>query len=308
MFGIANRKQEIKEKEQELAACQAALAKKEHMLGEMSLMWISADQRMLEIERQQRELEQQLKQVMSAACGIAGESEQQVERNQKLLQQVGEIAGKQEELRTGQRKSWKEPGETEDREPIDLTKIVAPITAELSHGMEEMRNMLDEVVELGKQMGVISLNAAVEAGRMGEGGKKFVEAAEEIRGLSGQYQKATSTLAQQMQLVGLKWQKSKGEIDKVEERLKQQYAGLLSARKACTFVGEELLKLPVAELRGEMEKAFADETMKTCCEDISEKIEKASQDFVQQRESWDGLRQTAQQAKALIKEIQGEEG
>ena len=196
MFGIANRKQEIKEKEQELAAYQAALAKKEHMLGEMSLMWISADQRMLEIERQQRELEQQLKQVMSAACGIAGESEQQVERNQKLLQQVGEIAGKQEELRTGQRKSWKEPGETEDREPIDLTKIVAPITAELSHGMEEMRNMLDEVVELGKQMGVISLNAAVEAARAGSAGKGFAVVADEVRNLAGKSAEASKSTSE----------------------------------------------------------------------------------------------------------------
>ncbi len=305
MFGIANRKQEIKEKEQELAACQAALAQTEHMLGEMSLIWINAEQKISEMERQQRELERQLKQVTSAAGAISSESERQGERNQKLLQQVGEIAGKQEKLRTEQRESWTEAGQTEDKEPIDLTKVVAPITAELSHGMDEMRNMLDDVVELGKQMGVISLNAAVEAGRMGEGGKKFVEAAEEVRELSGKYQQATSTLAQQMQLVGMKWQKSKGEIEKAEERMKQQYAGLLNARKACMFVGEEVLKLPITELQDEMEKTFEDEKMRTCCEDVSEKAEKANQDFIQQRESFDDLRQTAQQAKNLIKNIQG---
>lgn len=304
MFGIANRKQEIKEKEQELASCQAALAQTEHMLGEMSLIWINAEQKISEMERQQRGLERQLKQVLSAVGAVSSESEKQGERNQKLLQQVEEIAGRQEKLRTEQRESWSEAGQ-EDKEPIDLMKVIAPITAELSHGMEEMRNMLDDVVELGKQMGVISLNAAVEAGRMGEGGKKFVEAAEEVRELSGKYQQATSTLAQQMQLVGMKWQKSKGEIEKAEERVKQQYAGLLSARKACMFVREEMLKFPLAELQDEMEKIFEDEKMKACCEDISEKAEKANQDFMQQRESFDELRQTSQQAKTMIKNIQG---
>ena len=270
----------------------------------MSLIWINAEQKISEMERQQRGLDRQLKQVLSAVGAVSSESEKQGERNQKLLQQVEEIAGRQEKLRTEQRESWSEAGQ-EDKEPIDLMKVIAPITAELSHGMEEMRNMLDDVVELGKQMGVISLNAAVEAGRMGEGGKKFVEAAEEVRELSGKYQQATSTLAQQMQLVGMKWQKSKGEIEKAEERVKQQYAGLLSARKACMFVGEEMLKFPLAELQDEMEKIFEDEKMKACCEDISEKAEKANQDFMQQRESFDELRQTSQQAKTMIKNIQG---
>ena len=39
----------------------------------------------------------------------------------------------------------------------------------------------------GKQMGVLALNAAIEAGRMGEGGKQFVTAAETIRVSAGTY-------------------------------------------------------------------------------------------------------------------------
>lgn len=303
MFGITNRKQERKDREQELAACQAALAQTEHMLGEMSLIWINAEQRLLEMEREQRKLERQLKSVTSAVDDVFSESKQQGERNQKLLQQVEGIAEKQEKLRSEQQQVWRETGNPE--EPIALTKIVSPITMELSHGMEEMRNMLEDVVDLGRQMGVISLNAAVEAGRMGEGGKRFVEAAEEVRELSEKYQQATSTLAQQMQIVGLKWQKSKDEIDKVEERLKQQYAQLQNARKACVAVGEEMLKFPIAELHEEMEKTFEDETMWERCEDVSEKIKQAQQDFTQQKEIYEKIRQTAAQAKAMIKNIQG---
>lgn len=41
--------------------------------------------------------------------------------------------------------------------------------------------------DCGKQMGVLALNAAIEAGRMGEGGKQFVTAAETIRVSAGTY-------------------------------------------------------------------------------------------------------------------------
>lgn len=111
MFGIANRKQEIKEKEQELAACQAALAQTEHMLGEMSLIWINAEQKISEMERQQRELERQLKQVTSAAGAISSESERQGERNQKLLQQVGKLPASRRNFG----RSSGSPGQRQDR-------------------------------------------------------------------------------------------------------------------------------------------------------------------------------------------------
>lgn len=41
--------------------------------------------------------------------------------------------------------------------------------------------------ECGKQMGVLALNAAIEAGRLGESGKQFVTAAEDIRSYAANY-------------------------------------------------------------------------------------------------------------------------
>ena len=61
MFGLTNRKQEIKDRERELAVCQAALEETEQKLSKMSLMWIEAGQQLSEIEREQRELERRLK-------------------------------------------------------------------------------------------------------------------------------------------------------------------------------------------------------------------------------------------------------
>ncbi len=305
MFGTSKWKQEIKDKEQELAKCQSALAQSEQRLSKMSMMWLDAGQRISELERSRRELERQLKQVTSSVEGVSNECRNQSENSQKLLQQAQEMIGRQEQLREEHEQVQ---GETENavaQEPISLAKIIAPITAELSNGMDEMRKMLEDVVEIGRQMGVLSLNAAVEAGRLGEGGRKFVEAAEEVRGMTEQYQQATSTLAQQMQIVGMKWQKSKSEIEEVEGRLKQQYARLEDTRNACAAVGEEILNLPLAGFYSEMEKVLDNRLLEERCQNVSQKAEEAKEDFAQQQETWGSLRQTADEAKSLIKDIQG---
>ena len=57
---------------------------------------------------------------------------------------------------------------------------------------------LDQMAEYGKQMGVLALNAAIEAGRLGESGKQFVTAAEDIRSYAGQYDKSVQELKLQL--------------------------------------------------------------------------------------------------------------
>ena len=96
MFGLTNRKQEIKDRERELAACQAALEEAEQRLSKMSLMWIEAGQRLSEIERDQRELERRFKKVTTAADGVSRESQRQLDFNQRILQRAGDIVEKQE--------------------------------------------------------------------------------------------------------------------------------------------------------------------------------------------------------------------
>lgn len=305
MFGTSKWKQEIKDKEQELAECQSALAQSEQRLSKMSMMWLDAAQRISELERNRRELERQLKQVNSSVDGVSNECRHQSENSQKLLQQAGEMVERQEQLREEHEQMQGETEKVGAQEPISLAKIIAPITAELSNGMDEMRKMLEDVVEIGRQMGVLSLNAAVEAGRLGEGGRKFVEAAEEVRGMTEQYQQATSTLAQQMQIVGMKWQKSKSEIEEVEGRLKQQYAQLEETRNACASFGGEILNLPLAGLYSEMQKVLDNRLLEERCQNVSQKTEEAKEDFAQQQEAWGSLRQTVDEAKALIKDIQG---
>lgn len=57
---------------------------------------------------------------------------------------------------------------------------------------------LEEMEEDGRKMGVLALNAAIEAGRMGESGKQFVAAAEEIRQNALDFEKKAVTMREEI--------------------------------------------------------------------------------------------------------------
>ena len=63
---------------------------------------------------------------------------------------------------------------------------------------ETIKQATEKMLEYAKNMSVLSLNAAIEAGRMGESGRKFVDAAEEIRSFSNQYEETATTIVAQL--------------------------------------------------------------------------------------------------------------
>ena len=57
---------------------------------------------------------------------------------------------------------------------------------------EFVEEALQKLADISQNMGVLALGAAIEAGRMGEGGRKFVTAAEEVRVNAEQYTSAVA--------------------------------------------------------------------------------------------------------------------
>lgn len=124
------------------------------------------------------------------------------------------LARRVDELGTEMEKAEKEyarflsllSGNVEDSQnAVEQNKHFTTPSRYLSELPEELRKQnagyleaLDAMSELGKQMGVLSLNAAIEAGRMGENGLKFVSAVDEVRGFSKQYEQAVSELRSQI--------------------------------------------------------------------------------------------------------------
>lgn len=64
---------------------------------------------------------------------------------------------------------------------------------------QSCRENLDQMEEFGKQMGVLSLQAAIEAGRLGEDGRQFVETAEDIRTYVANYDKVIAQTRLQLE-------------------------------------------------------------------------------------------------------------
>ena len=93
------------------------------------------------------------------------------------------------------------------------SKYLSEFPGTLKSANQQFSEKLDRMQEYGKQMGVLALNAAIEAGRLGESGKQFVTAAEDIRSYAANYdaiieesrtQLAEAKLEEQMHhLIGL---------------------------------------------------------------------------------------------------------
>lgn len=183
---------------------------------------------------------------------------------------------------------------------------------EFCTGMDKIAEELSRMEDLGRQMGVISLNAAIEAGRMGESGRKFVGAAEEIRVYAGKYQSMAEGLKKQTE--GLKKQLSEAQekIAAFSEQLQEQTDKV--AKAAGSFSGgmERLERAEVQDISArlntflkEWEEAFtAREEHGACYEEALTHMEQAGECFMneqqfitQLREQWEKVRQETERRK-----------
>lgn len=92
------------------------------------------------------------------------------------------------------------------------SKILGELTGELKNQNEAYLEELDSMGNYGKQMSVLSLNAAIEAGRMGDAARGFVGAAEEVRSYAKQYERSVTLLKEKIAYSSTK-------IDKLEENI-----------------------------------------------------------------------------------------
>lgn len=79
------------------------------------------------------------------------------------------------------------------------SKYISEFPSNYKAQNQSCRESLDQMEEFGKQMGVLSLQAAIEAGRLGEDGRQFVETAENIRTYAANYDKVIAQTRLQLE-------------------------------------------------------------------------------------------------------------
>lgn len=79
------------------------------------------------------------------------------------------------------------------------SKYISEFPSNYKAQNQSCRESLDQMEEFGKQMGVLSLQAAIEAGRLGEDGRQFVETAEDIRTYAANYDKVIAQTRLQLE-------------------------------------------------------------------------------------------------------------
>lgn len=110
------------------------------------------------------------------------------------------------------------------------------------------QEILETMSGLGKEMGVLALNAAIEAGRMGEEGRQFMTAAEQVRVHAGEYDKAALQIKEIMERDKKRIAELEKQVDRMQCCLSESKTSVSAlqerqenARKAVSRISVEAL-------------------------------------------------------------------
>lgn len=181
-----------------------------------------------EIEDSQRQMEVNVTQVSDNIRSTAQLAEQSITMETNLSHVIRETVGRMKgsELEYAQLVEQLHGQVEECLALVDQNKHFTSPSKALNEGIggirsqnEEYLEALEKIQEGSKQIGVLALNSAIEAGRMGDSGKQFVSAAEEIRSFAADFESATAKIIQQMK-------EEQEHVAKMEEQI-HKLVGLL---------------------------------------------------------------------------------
>lgn len=112
-------------------------------------------------------------------------------------------------------------------------KYISELPAQLRQKNMDYSSYLNQMSEFGKNMGVLALNSAIEAGRLGEQGKQFVAAAEEIRCNALNYEKTIAAMREEMEKSSLWIEEMEKVMHHLVALLKDSNMGATKLLKKC---------------------------------------------------------------------------
>jgi len=131
-------------------------------------------------------------------------------------------------------------------------KYLSEAPATLKQTCQTYDERLDEMAENGRKMGVLALNAAIEAGRLGDSGKQFVAAAEEIRQTAVEYEKTAQQLKEEVEANRQKIAEMEEVIMRMISLVKESNKGTTRVFKKCQDVAKLLQKSTMRDYSDDM--------------------------------------------------------
>lgn len=220
------------------------------------------ESRLYTIEEGGKHMHTDVSQVMENTHTIADYAMQNVEEEAALIHQMDEFS---KELNTAVdeyhqlMEMIKQHHEAvtnlveENKHYTTPSKYLTEAPAKIRQDYQSYEERIDELAENGRQMSVMALNAAIEAGRMGASGKQFVAAAEEIRQTALGYEKTALEMKEELQ-------KSQDRIKELEEVVFRLVALIKDGNKGTN----RLLKKSM-----EIDKKIADCSVRDYTEDMA---------------------------------------
>lgn len=80
-----------------------------------------------------------------------------------------------------------------NKQCVAFAEQIQKVQEGLAVDVERMKSQLKQMESFSKDMSVLSLNCAIEAGRLGESGRDFISAAEDVRQMSSAYEQAAQS-------------------------------------------------------------------------------------------------------------------
>ncbi len=211
------------------------------------------------------------------------------EQEKKRLQ---EIVRKQKESAEALKKD-------ENKEYIETTRILQKAQEELAGSIADLRGQFRQMQDLSKQMGVLSLNCAIEAGRMGGKGREFIRAAEDVRQLSGAYGRAAEAASAQVDEIEERIHLCKEQSDTLAKTVQASHASAMRLSKSLAEdadlsgrVAERFFSEKVAALNDILKKISQNHgTIDSLQNQLLHEMEQVGEHFVEEQEARKKLEQ-----------------
>lgn len=174
---------------------------------------------------------------------------------QELSAKAEGMERKQEEVRDHFREVLEKTTELVDANKhfTSPSKYLNEVPARLRARNKDSGRQLDQMEEYGKQMGVLALDAAIEAGRLGESGKQFVTSAEAIRSYASNYDQVIASARKQLTDSEAEVQRLEEEVHRLVALLKENNIAAARLMKTCGDVVREADQAGAATIVGELQ-------------------------------------------------------